>query len=48
MRAYNQITKMTFGKDHVTYQLVTHILPEEVQHEEMFEDLLESLPMHIL
>jgi bacterioferritin len=44
MRAYNQIAKMTFGKDHVTYQLVTHILAEEAEHEEMFEDLLENLP----
>ena len=44
MRAYNQIAKMTFGKDHVTYQLITHILAEEAEHEEMFEDLLQNLP----
>ncbi|OGF45478.1 MAG: hypothetical protein A2452_10920 [Candidatus Firestonebacteria bacterium RIFOXYC2_FULL_39_67] len=37
---YNKIAAKTFGKDHVTYQLVTHILAEEVKHEEMFEDLL--------
>lgn len=38
---YNKIAKKTFGKDHVTYQLVTHILSEEVGHEETFENLLE-------
>lgn len=29
---YNKIAKKTFGKDNVTYQLVTHILSEEVNH----------------
>jgi len=38
---YNKLAKKTFGKDNVTYQLVTHILSEEVTHEEMFENLLE-------
>jgi len=38
---YNKIAKKTLGKDHVTYQLVTHILSEEVEHEEIFENLLE-------
>lgn len=38
---YNKIAKKTLGKDNVTYQLMTHILPEEVEHEEMFENLLE-------
>ena len=38
---YNKLAKKTFGKDNVTYQLVTHILSEEVEHEEMFESLLE-------
>jgi len=38
---YNKIAKKTLGKDNVTYQLVTHILSEEVGHEEMFENLLE-------
>lgn len=38
---YNKIAKKTLGKDHVTYQLVTHILSEEAAHEEMFENLLE-------
>ncbi|MBP7216356.1 MAG: ferritin-like domain-containing protein [Candidatus Omnitrophica bacterium] len=38
---YHKIAKKTFGKDAVTYQLVTHILSEEVSHEEMFENLLE-------
>ena len=37
---YNKIAEKTKGKDHVTYQLVCHILGEEVGHEEKFEDLL--------
>jgi len=41
IEVYNKIAKKTFGKDPVTYQLVTHILAEEVEHEEMFENLLE-------
>ena len=41
IEVYNKIAKKTFGKDNVTYQLVTHILSEEVSHEEMFENLLE-------
>ena len=39
---YNKIAKMTFGKDHDTYQLVTHILGEEIAHEEMMENLEEK------
>jgi len=38
---YNKIAAKTLGKDHVTYQLVCHILGEEVGHEEKFEDLLD-------
>ncbi|MDD4899005.1 MAG: ferritin-like domain-containing protein [Candidatus Omnitrophica bacterium] len=41
IEVYQKIAKKTLGKDHVTYQLVTHILSEEVDHEEMFENLLE-------
>jgi bacterioferritin len=38
---YQKLAQMTNGKDHVTYQLVTHILTEETNHEEMFDNLLE-------
>jgi len=38
---YNKIAKKTLGKDNLTYTLVTHILSEEVEHEEMFENLME-------
>lgn len=37
---YNKIAKKTFGKDHDTYQLATHIMGEEIGHEEMFENLI--------
>jgi len=36
---YRKIAKKTFGKEDVVYQLVTHILSEEVNHEEIFENL---------
>ena len=41
IEVYHKIAKKTLGKDHVTYQLVSHILSEEVTHEEMFENLQE-------
>ncbi len=41
IEVYNKLAKKTFGKDHDTYQLATHILGEEITHEEMFENLLE-------
>jgi bacterioferritin len=41
IEVYNKIAKKTQGKDHNTHVLVTHILSEEISHEEMFENLLE-------
>lgn len=41
IEVYNKIAKKTLGKDHNTYALVTHILSEEISHEEMFENLQE-------
>jgi bacterioferritin len=41
IEVYSILAKKTLGKDHVTYQLVAHILSEEVDHEECFENLLE-------
>jgi bacterioferritin len=38
---YQKIAKKTFGKDMVTYQVITHILAEEADHEEIFENLQE-------
>lgn len=39
IEVYRKITKKTLGKEDVVYQLATHILAEEVTHEEMFENL---------
>jgi bacterioferritin len=39
IEVYRKIAKKTLGKEDVVYQLVTHILGEEVNHEEMFENL---------
>lgn len=37
---YNQLALKTHGKDPITYNLVVHILGEEVKHEDEFENLL--------
>ena len=39
IEVYRKIAKKTLGKEDVVYQLVTHILGEEVNHEEIFENL---------
>jgi len=39
IEVYQRLAKDTMGKDHVTYQLVTHILSEEIVHEDRFESL---------
>ncbi|HAJ57762.1 MAG TPA: bacterioferritin [Candidatus Omnitrophica bacterium] len=39
IEVYRKIAKKTFGKEDVVYQLATHILGEEVNHEEIFENL---------
>jgi len=39
IEVYQKIAQKTFGKDHDTYQLATHILGEEIGHEETFENL---------
>ncbi len=38
---YHKLAKKTQGKDYNTHQLVLHILSEEIEHEEKFENLLE-------
>lgn len=40
IEVYERLIKKTMGKDNVTYQLISHIQGEEVQHEERFENLL--------
>lgn len=41
IEVYSKLAKKTFSKEHVIYQVVTHILSEEITHEEIFENLLE-------
>ncbi|MBN2477868.1 ferritin-like domain-containing protein [Candidatus Micrarchaeota archaeon] len=41
IRVYNKIMKITEGKDLVTRQLMQHIMEEEINHEQRFENLLE-------
>jgi bacterioferritin len=37
---YNKLATMTHGKDHATYHLARHILDEELEHEDAFENML--------
>ena len=41
IEVYHKLAKKTFGKEHVIYQVITHILSEEIDHEEMFESFIE-------
>jgi len=38
--AYNRLAQKTHGKDPITYNLIIHILSEEIEHEDEFEKLL--------
>jgi len=40
IEAYNQMAQRIHGKDPITYNLIIHILSEEVEHEDEFENLL--------
>jgi bacterioferritin len=40
IEVYNKLAQKTHGKDPVTYNLIVHILSEEVEHEDEFENLL--------
>lgn len=40
IEVYNKLAKKTHGKDPITYNLILHILTEEVEHEEEFESVL--------
>lgn len=40
IEVYNELAKKTAGKDPLTYELIIHILGEEVEHEDEFESLI--------
>jgi len=40
IEVYNKLAQKTHGKDPITYNLIVHILAEEVEHETEFEMLL--------
>ena len=40
IQVYNTLAEKTHGKDPITYNLVVHILTEEVEHEDEFESVL--------
>ncbi len=41
IKVYDKIAQMTKDTDLLTYQLVLHIMEEEEEHEQRFEDLLD-------
>ncbi|MBU0549024.1 MAG: ferritin-like domain-containing protein [Candidatus Omnitrophica bacterium] len=41
IETYQKLAKKTQGKDYNTHRLILHILSEEIDHEERFENLLE-------
>ena len=43
IKVYDKIASMTHDKDVVTYNLMIHIMEEEIDHEQRFEDILEAL-----
>jgi bacterioferritin len=40
IEAYNRLAQKIHAKDPITYNLIIHILSEEVEHEDEFENLL--------
>lgn len=40
IEVYNELAKKTAGRDPLTYELIIHILGEEVEHEDEFESLI--------
>ena len=40
IEVYHKLVKKTMGNDPITYELMVHILGEEVEHEDEFENLL--------
>lgn len=43
IKVYDKIAGMTHEKDVVTYNLMIHIMEEEIEHEQRYEDILEAL-----
>jgi bacterioferritin len=43
IRRYNEIASMTAGKDHMTHQMATQILAEEIEHEDDIEAWLTDI-----
>lgn len=41
INVYNKIAKLTHDSDPITYELILHIMKEEQEHEQRFEDLLD-------
>ena len=41
---WNKVCNMTHGKDPVTYEIASHILAEEIEHESWFLEILHNRP----
>jgi len=40
IEVYQELADKTFGKDPITHQLIVHILGEEIEHEDSFEQII--------
>jgi len=40
IEVYQKLAQKCFGKDPLTYELAVHILGEEVEHEDTFENMV--------
>lgn len=43
IKRYNEIATFTAGKDHITHQMATQILAEEIEHENDIEDWITDI-----
>ncbi|HNV53302.1 MAG TPA: ferritin-like domain-containing protein, partial [Tenuifilaceae bacterium] len=43
IQRYNEIASFTSGKDHMTHQMATQILAEEIEHENDIEDWITDI-----
>ena len=43
IKRYNEIASFTSGKDHITHQMATQILAEEIEHENDIEDWITDI-----
>ncbi len=43
IKRYSDLADFTYGRDHITYQMVSRILTEELEHEQDIEDWIKDI-----